>query len=59
MLDNKLIKKIMKLNIAIVLLCNFLFQSCSSVKVLDSWKDDNLQDVKNKTINLITCKIEC
>lgn len=40
-------KKHTKLQIAILCLGMVIFQSCSSVKVLDSWKDDNLADIKN------------
>ena len=39
--------------VLISLICVVVLQNCSSVKVLDSWKSDNISDVKNRSFLVV------
>jgi len=39
--------------VLISIICITVLQNCSSVKVLDSWKSDNISDVKNRSFLVV------
>lgn len=43
----------MKIKYATILVCTYLFTGCSSIKVIDAWKGDNVNTVKDQNILVI------